>query len=307
MNLPIFNPLLQDQSTYITFSKALLDLDVALANDTEYVFSNMVALNIPAWRNPDFFTERLKEIGITSTDPNTVLPAMFQYYMENIIRQNVDTPEITELAFWKTLNQCGLDAEKIRNTISFINKVVTVDFVQVENNNGWGNVICQIPNKCSNLVLAQRTAQIPDVVQSEDTDQCIWDNGNKQFLFSDEQKQVIDFENLKYDTSQKSSFDFNVLLLFYRDKDGVDKLHGINFIYPFENKVTEWTLETLTQKTNSIQTLGYQFLFNLKTCNNEASKVVVYEENLGQYYELFFQTFGRLDSFLEQSISNQKQ
>lgn len=307
MNLPIFNPLLQDQSTYITFSKALLDLDVALANDTEYVFSNMVALNIPAWRNPDFFTERLKEIGITSTDPNTVLPAMFQYYMENIIRQNVDTPEITELAFWKTLNQCSLDAEQIRNTISFINKVVTVDFVQVENNNGWGNVICQIPNKCSNLVLAQRTAQIPDVVQSEDTDQCIWDNGNKQFLFSDEQKQVIDFENLKYDTSQKSSFDFNVLLLFYRDKDGVDKLHGINFIYPFENKVTEWTLETLTQKTNSIQTLGYQFLFNLKTCNNEASKVVVYEENLGQYYELFFQTFGRLDSFLEQSISNQKQ
>lgn len=307
MNLPIFNPLLQDQSTYITFSKALLDLDVALANDTEYVFSNMVALNIPAWRNPDFFTERLKEIGITSTDPNTVLPAMFQYYMENIIRQNVDTPEITELAFWKTLNQCGLDTEQIRNTISFINKVVTVDFVQVENNNGWGNVICQIPNKCSNLVLAQRTAQIPDVVQSEDTDQCIWDNGNKQFLFSDEQKQVIDFENLKYDTSQKSSFDFNVLLLFYRDKDGVDKLHGINFIYPFENKVTEWTLETLTQKTNSIQTLGYQFLFNLKTCNNEASKVVVYEENLGQYYELFFQTFGRLDSFLEQSISNQKQ
>ena len=105
MNLPIFNPLLQDQSTYITFSKALLDLDVALANDTEYVFSNMVALNIPAWRNPDFFTERLKEIGITSTDPNTVLPAMFQYYMENIIRQNVDTSAIKLYAFWKTLNQ----------------------------------------------------------------------------------------------------------------------------------------------------------------------------------------------------------
>lgn len=304
MNLPVINPLNTEQSTYITFSKALLDFDSAVANGTKYVFSKMVALNLPVWKNPDFYTERLNEVGITSTDPNTVLPKLIQYYTENIMRQNVDVPEITELAFWKTLNLCNLSAEQIRSSIVFCNKINTVDFIQVENNNGWGNIICQIPNNCANFLLSQRKTNIPDVVQSEDTDTCLFDNGNKQFLFDDEFKQVIDFENSKYDKQLKSKFEFNLLLLFYQDKDGVDKLHGVNFIYPFENLVTEWPLQTLEQKTNSMQTLGYQFVFNVKTCNNEASKIIVYEENLGQYYELFFDTFTRLDSFLEKAIPN---
>lgn len=302
MNLPIINQLDNEQSTYITFSKSLLDLDNAIANGTTYVFSKMVALNLPVWKNPDFYTDRLNEVGITSTDPNVVLPKLIQYYTENIIRQNVDTPEITELAFWKTLNLCNLSPEQIRSSIVFYNKINTVDFIQVENNNGWGTVICQIPNKCENLILAQRTTNIPDIVQSEDNDSCLFDNGNKQFLFPEDLKQVIDFENSKYDSQLKSKFEFNVLLLFYQDKDGIDKLHGINFIYPFENLVTEWPIPTLEQKTNSMQSLGYQFLFNLKTCNNEASKIIIYEQNLGQYYELFFETFSKLDSFLNQAI-----
>ena len=208
-----------------------------------------------------------------------------------------------ELAFWKTLNLCGLTPEQIYNSIVFSNKVTTVDFIQVENNNGWGNVICQIPNKCANLLLSQRTTSVPDVVQSEDTDTCLFDNGNKQFLFDENLKKVIDFENSKYDEQLKSKFEFNVLLLFYKDDSGVDKLHGVNFIYPFENLVTEWPIQTLEQKTNSMQTLGYQFLFNLKTCNNEASKIIVYEKNMGQFYELFMQTFSKLDSFLESNIN----
>ena len=303
MNLPVINPLNSEQSTYITFSKALLDLDYAIANDTPYCFSHVVALNIPAWKNPEFFTDALTQVGITSTDPNTVLPKLIQYYTENIMRQNVDTPEIAELAFWKTIHLCGLSAEDIRKRITFANKIVTVNFVQAENNNGWGEIVCQIPNKCANLGLVMRNTSVPSIVTSEDTDECLWDTGYKEFEFSDDFKKVIDFDNLIYEENIKSKFDFNVLLLFYRDKDGVDKLHGINFIFPFENKVTEWTLETLTQKTNSIETIGYQFLFNIKTCNNEASKVMIYEQNQGSFYAMFGQTFEKLDTFLEKEMT----
>ena len=47
MNLPIFNTLLPDSSTYITFSKAHLDFDYAIANKQPYYFSKMVALKLP--------------------------------------------------------------------------------------------------------------------------------------------------------------------------------------------------------------------------------------------------------------------
>ena len=94
MNLPIFHPLLQNQSTYITFSKALLDFDNAIANEKEYYFSKMVAINLPDYKNPDFFID-LNSVDITTDNPNTTLPKGMQYYMENIIRQNTgtETPE----------------------------------------------------------------------------------------------------------------------------------------------------------------------------------------------------------------------
>ena len=38
MNLPEFNKLQENQSTYITFSKALLDYDYAINNSKEYYF-----------------------------------------------------------------------------------------------------------------------------------------------------------------------------------------------------------------------------------------------------------------------------
>lgn len=303
MNLPIINQLNADESTYVTLTKSLLDLDRALAFGTPYVFSHVVALNIPNWSNPDFYVD-LTPVGVTSTNPNMVIPKLIQFYVENIMRQEVDEPRIAELAFWKAMNKCGLGFDAVHKLPVFVNKITTVNFIMSENNNGWGEILCQIPNKCASVKPTYLSTTIPDIIQSTDVDG-LFDNGNKQFLFdSDDSKKVIDFGNIAYDTDIKSKFDFNILLLFYRDSDGVDKLHGINFIFPFDNKVTYYESPRLEQKTNDARSVGYQFIFNAKTCNNEASQTMVYQENGQSFYNTFGETLGKLNTFLEKAMRN---
>lgn len=301
MNLPEINSLREDQSTYITFSKALYDFDYAVNNNTPCYFTKMVALNLPVWKNPDFFID-LSSVNVVSTNPNLVIPKTIQYYMENIMRQNIGTnvEEIAEIAFWKTLNKMGLTDTQIRSTVTFINSISTSNFTSINNNNGWGEIVCQVPNKCDLLIPAWKTlSNISATVQATDTDNCMFDNGNKQFLFSDNLKKVIDFDNITYNTTDEQEFKFNVLLLFYTDKTGKQKLHGINFIYPYEDKVTYWDLETFTQKTNKARTIGYQFKFNMKTCNNEATQTAIYELQENSHFNTFFETLSKLNSFLE--------
>ena len=308
MNLPEIGQLRSDESTYISFQKALLDYDSANANDTEFYLSKVVALKLPDWKNPDFFID-LSSIGIVSTNPNLIFPKMIQYYMENICRNDIsnnnsEIDEITELAFWKTLNKMGLSVETIQeNTVTFANTVALSNFIKTENNNGWAEIIAQIPNKCSKLTTAWKTvANVANVVQTSDTDTALYDNNDKEFLFSSDFKKVLDFDNFIYDDVTENEFDFNCLLLFYKDINGKYKLHGINFIFPFENKLTYWDLKTFTQKTNVVTTMGYQFIFNLKTCNNEASLIQVYLQNEESFYNVFGDTLGRLNSFLEEKM-----
>jgi len=303
MNLPIISQLREDQSTYITFSKANLDFDKAIANGTPCYFTKMVALNLPFWQNPEFFIN-LTSVGENSTNPNIVIPKMLQYYMENIIRQEIGinggvVEEIAELAFWKTLNKLGLVEADYKSVVTFMNKIVTSNFVTTENNNGWGEIVCQIPNKCQLLNTVWKTiATVDNIVQGSNIDTCLFDNGNKQFLF-DGVKDVIDFDNCIFNDVDQQDIKFNVLLLFYTNSTGINKLHGINFIYPYENKVTYWDQETFTQKTNLARTIGYQFIFNMKTCNNQATQISVQSQDDHTHWNTFSNTLGLLNSFLE--------
>ena len=117
-----------------------------------------------------------------------------------------------------------------------------------------------------------------------------------------EDKKVIDFDNLTYDDVDTAGFDFNTLLLFYRDASGVDKLHGIEFIYPYENRLTYWDTTTFHQKTNDIRSIGYQFKFNMKTCTNDATRLLVYELQENSHWNTFAETLGKLNSFLENKM-----
>lgn len=304
MNLPIFNPLLTDQSTYITFSRSLLDLDNAIQNGTTYFYSKMVALNLPPYKNPDFYIDNTILEGVTTTNPNTVIPKGMQFYMENIIRQNIVNPRVTELAFYKFLNFAGLDYDDIfENRVTFISDIATSNFTLVENNNGWCEIIAQIPNKAGVLKLETQQTTMPDIVTGTDeNDGGIFDNGNFEFDFTDA-KRTIDFETTTIEM-EDSEFDFNCLLLFYRDATGIDKLHGINFISPFENKITEFILPIYTQKTNDARSIGYQFKFNMKTVNNEASLWFIHSHNDHPAWNAMFQTMTTLNSFLTQQIQS---
>jgi len=301
MNLPELDQLRNDQSTYISFSKALFDFDKAISTNKICYFTKMVALNLPFWQNPEFFID-LTSVGENSTNPNIVVPKTIQYYLENILRQpsiginGNPIEEITEIAFWKMLSKMGVN---YKSTVTFINEIVTSNFITTENNNGWGELVCQIPNKCKLLIPAWKTiGNIDNIIQSIDEDVCLFDNGDKQFDFTG-LKDVIDFENCVFNDVLEQDFNFNTLLLFYTDETGIQKLHGINFIYPFENKVTYWDQEVFTQKTNLSRTIGYQFIFNMKTCNNQATQIAINTINDHTHWNTFSETLSKLNSFLE--------
>ena len=313
MNLPEFNTLLNNQSTYITFSKALLDYDIAINNNTEYYFSKMVALNLPNYSNPEFYLD-LSSIGISQDNingPNHMIPKGFQYYLENIIRQNTNTEYITELAFYKFLNKCGLSYENIHNSIVFINEINTENFTYVENNNGWGEIVMQIPNNSKSLNKVFKNVEIDDIILADtinNNSNGLFDNSNeKSFIFNNDilAKQVIDFDNISYNDIENNSFDFNCLLIFYKDRNGINKLHGINFINSFENKITEWILPKFTQVTNDARNIGYLFKLNIKTVNNEASLIMIEEQNSGPaHWNTYFTTMNKFNEFLELHKNN---
>lgn len=306
MNLPELSQLRNDASTYIAFQRTLNDYDKSIATNKEWYFSKLIAIKLPVWAVGDMFID-LSSVGVpVDASPNLVFPKAIQYYMENISRNSIgvggiDIPETNEISFWKMLSKMGISASDIQtNVVTFENTIALSNFINLNNNTGWAEIVCQIPNKCKKLTPVWKTiTDIANIVQTSDTDTALYDNGNKEFLFSSEQKKVLDFDNFVFDEVTEGTFDFNCLLLFYKDADGVNKLHGINFIYPFENKVTYWDIETFTQKTNKLQSIGYQFIFNQKTCNNAASLIQIYEQQENSFYNQFGETLGKLNSFLE--------
>lgn len=312
MKLPIFNELLNNQSTYITFSKSLLDYDIANNENSEYYFSRMVALNLPNYKNPDFFLD-LSSLGETNQNPNYVIPKGLQYYMENIIRQKTDTQNIVELAFYKFLNKCGLNYYDIRESIVFSNKINTENFTYVENNNGWGQIVMSIPNDSKYLIKTFKTTNIEDIILADlvnnNTDGLFDDNlPQKGFDFSDpSSKMVLDFDNFTYNDNTDYQFDFNCILVFYKDKYGIEKLHGINFINNFQNKITEWLLPRYTQKTNDARSIGYIFKMNVKTVNNEASLIQIENHQMGaEHWNTYFGVFTNFNTYLESHKQTQE-
>ena len=313
MNLPVLNKLELNQCNYITFSKALLDYDIAITENEPYYFSKMVALNLPSYKNPDFYID-LTSVGISPDNingPNYFLPKAIQYYLENIIRQNTETEHCTELAFYKLLNKCGMNYSDIHQSIVFINNINTENFTYVENNNGWGEIVMQIPNDSKLVNKSFKSVKVDDFILADiingNTDGIFDNNSEKSFDFTNpDAKSVIDFDAITYDETTKAEFDFNCLLVFYKDKYGIDKLHGINFLNTYENKITEWILPKLTQMSNDARSMGYLFKMNVKTVNNEASLIMINEYNNAAHWNTYFDTFTKFNSFLELHKNNLK-
>lgn len=308
MNLPIFTELINDQSNYINFSKSLSDLDYSIKEEKPYFISKMVALNIPNYLAGGFFID-LNPL-VSSTNPNLLIAKAFQYYTENIIRQQIDVPEIAEIAFWKTLKKFGMTTEEIKSSVVFMNDVVHSAFHRYENNNGWSEIIGKIPNKCGQLTTAWTPVNtLPVGIRPGDyvdDDSFFDDNADKNFDFSTFNEK-IDFGASTVEFSEAiTEFDFNLILLFYKDNDGVEKLHGVNFINPFSNQITHFELPRYNQRTNDFKNIGYQFKFNLKTVNNADTRVLIESQNFNtdSFWAAFENNISRLNETLSRFHNN---
>ena len=89
------------------------------------------------------------------------------------------------------------------------------------------------------------------------------------------------------------------------DDNGMEKLYGINFIMPFEkvdnSPLPSYELPSFKHKTNEVQTFGYNFRFNIKSCTNDATKesVPILVPAESSFFDLYSEVLTKLNSFLE--------
>ncbi len=327
MNLPIFQALKENQSTYITFSKALYDLDKATDSDKEYFFSKAVFFNLPDWKSnnseddPGIYipNEDLQtlQLDIKEQSPVYLLPKILQYYTENLIRHGVEA----DTAFLKTLRKLGMSTKNIQDSIVAYNGIFTNTFVESENNLGWSEIVVQLPNFIDNCRYPSETPFVnsnpnestiitkypsePGIYDSEDEKVWNFNNGDTDLSFN--------LQDMIYDKNDKTSRkkSFNCILLFYADNSCIEitkegpkvvkhKLHGINFIIPYEQPSPErYELPRLDFETNNANTRGYQFIFNMKSVNNSVSETVWQNNNEQIFYKnQFSKVLGQLDRIL---------
>lgn len=262
-------------------------------------------------------------------NPNYVIPKILGYYLENILRQDntggsgVDCQRIAEVAFWKTLIYLGIPAADLSSMVQYVNKISIVSYTEIANNHGWSQIMCEIPNYCkhfdnTNPNIWRSSGVDLSVGVADNNDACIFDAGDS-FDFG-VWNRSLDFEKI-YDQNTNilntdvADMEFNTLLLFYKDSDcfdetgndnGMEKLYGIDFIMPFEKldddpMMTNYELPSFKHKTNSVQTFGYNFRFNVKSCTNNATKesVPIFIPMESSFFDLYSTVLTRLNNFLE--------
>lgn len=335
MKLPIFDNLNTNppRSTYYTFSKSMKDLDNAVTEGTEWYFTKMVCLDLPIWSignmffrfrktssSPDgdikYFSEEngknFPELETTNyINPNIVIPRLLQYYTENIIRQsNIGSSEyIAELAFWKTLNMMGIDIDTLYDTnkiITYVGDLSTASFTEIANNHGWAEIIGSVTNNCplTNISYSswKTINDVNNIINADDNgDSAIFDKDSSFGFDMSKMKKVLNFYRIENDkdTTKQQEFQFNTILLFYTDKSGVNKLHGVDFIYPFVEGMNGWKQESIKHITNTFNSFAYSFRYNMKSCVNKNTQDTVYEINEGSFYDVFSKSMSNYDSFLE--------
>lgn len=331
MLLP-FTPLPQkDKSTSYVFSKAMKDLDKAITQEKPWYFTHAVYLNIPIWSLGEFYYRfrkstsspqgdievydesttgsfpELEALDNSYINPNLVIPLLFQYYTENIIRQKIsntgseETEEyITEIAFWKTLRLMGLDPTDL---VTYVSDISTASFVEVDNSTGWSQIVAAIPPQTSLPQISFKTIQDVDslVIAEDNNDNSIYDSDQQgyAFVFNSEDKQVLDFTSLTYDTTTQTELSFNIILLYYTDDSGIEKLHSVDFIHPFKLTPQGYSVPSSSFVTNTVNSFGYTFNFNVKSCGNQASRDIIIARQDGEFYSVFEHVMSDFDSFLK--------
>lgn len=325
MNLPELADIytLHKRSSYYTFSRANKDFDKATTNKTKYHFSKFVLLNLPDWNDSSMYFKFRKSTStidpgdllnyyenagdfpelesIYYVNPNMVIPRLIRYYMENIIREEqITDPRIAEIAFFKLLEY--MNVSDPLSVIKYIGDISTSFFNELSPNLGYMEIVCSLPNICPLFKdAAFETKTLSLGAATAYNTHALYDSQNP-FNFDLSSCKNIDFTKGVYDDITKSTFDFNAILLYYIDEDNIKKLHGINFITPFQLSAGNYTLDKLSHQTNVAQTFGYNFIFNMKSNCNNATREEIFMMNDGTFWRIFDDTLGKLNSFLEKEI-----
>lgn len=266
---------------------------------------------------PDAYFPECEAANNSFINPNVVIPKLMTYYMENLIRQsnignnsqNNVAEYITELAFWKLLNMMGISTTQIYDTssiITYVGDVSTVSFTEIANNHGWAEILVGIPTNCPLTIINtdcwDMLSTVDNIINADNTDDCaIYDKDNNFGFDMTQMKRVLNFDEIesRKDFTTQQQFQFNALLLFYTDDTGINKLHGIDFIMPFEETLDGWRQESLKHVSNTVNNFGYSFRFNMKSCTNRNTQETVYELNENSFYSVFDKAITSFDTFLE--------
>ena len=250
----------------------------------------------------------LESLNDAYINPNKVIPRLFQYYTENIIRQSqfsetdshITNQYISEVALYKTLSLMGIN---VFDCMIYVSDIGTCSFVEMTNNNGWVEILCQIPPQPSLPIINSKiiTDIESEVIADDNNDDAIYDDdGNGfSFIFHQSDKHIINFSDIQYDLETKRELSFNCILLFYKDVDDVEKLYGIDFIHPYTLTQQGYDLSRSTFLTNEQNSFGYTFRFNIKSCTNKATQSLVIQEQDGSFYDVFGKALSDFDSFLK--------
>lgn len=295
-------------------------------------------------------TGTFDELHTDYTNPNKVIPKLLSTYFENMCRTEIGTfvrslgdgdddkkrfkiftiylLKFLELLFKTNAGKASVDThdnsiKKIEDTIyRYIGRFMTQSFIDLNPNNGWQEVIAEIPNNAgyldlptmkTKLITTYPNGEVTSTIPNEYKDNSIYDTGDFKFnLTNPVYLNFSDYgEIYKYDKKNEYIKDmrFNVILTFFYDTySGCHIPHGIYFPSGWvETSLNSgiWELPSYKFTTNTTNSFGYTFKFNTRINASPANRTMILQNQENSFYNTFHTTLNNLNDFLVRKI-NQK-
>ena len=341
--------------TFNTSNTALTRRITTRNEDSHFYMTHFIAVELPPWTGTNFkfrlktsnppgdiehyhadsggFPE-LDDVNEDYLNPNKVIPRLMTYYFENLCRTKAPDNAVTDVGsysklwvsfLWKLLRVMGIPEDmvvlknntvKIEDTIyRYVGKFITQSFINFDPNNGWQEIIAEIPNdvgllKSSGLFSMYEKRQSFNAKWVDDVKylgNCIFDKADFSF---DINPCYIDFDKMKddmYDKSEEKEMSFNALLTFFQDHTRAYVPHGIYFPSAYrKNSIGVWELPKYTFTTNITNSFGYNFKFNTRINASKEIQTMIYSNQEGGFYNTFSETLTTMNDFLVKTINRVK-
>ena len=292
-------------------------------------------------------TGTFDELHTDYTNPNKVIPRLLSTYFENMCRTEVGdflnkiTSEsdvnirdkerfkiftILLLKFIETLfktadgkHKVDLDDTNIKESkdtiYRYIGRFMTQSFIDLSPNNGWQEVIAEIPNRAgylkvsnmkANLLVSYNQGEMASTIPDKYKDNSIYDTGD--FKFNLDHPIYLDLRaDSLYDHDEMVDLRFNTILTFFYDEYSDCFIpHGIYFPSGWVEQGLNsgiWELPSYKFTTNTSNSFGYTFKFNTRINATENGRTMVLHNQENTFYNTFHTTLSNLNNFLVRKIN----